>query len=89
MYSVRLTVQDTSGTSTVMVGPNSYLDEQGITFTKGDSVQITGSKVSFNQNDFIIAAQIVISGKTLKLRDESGKPVWFQGGMRESTEGNR
>jgi len=81
-YIVRLSIHDTSGTSTVMVGPSSYLNEQGISFAKGDSVQVTGSKVHFNENEFILAAQIVVAGKTIKLRDNSGRPVWFREGMR-------
>ncbi len=82
MYNVQLTVKDTSGTSTVVVGPSSYLDQQAIAFNTGDLVQVTGSKVHFNQNDLIIAAQIVTGGKTIKLRDDSGKPVWPRNGMR-------
>ncbi len=82
MYMMQMTVQDTSGKSTVMVGPNSYLAEQGISFSKGDTVQVTGSKVHFNDNEMIIAGQIVVAGKTIKLRDESGRPVWFRGGMK-------
>jgi len=82
MYMVRLTVHDKTGNSNVMVGPSSYLNEQGISFAKGESVQVTGSKVQFNDNEFIIAAQIVAKGKTIKLRDDSGRPVWFNGGMR-------
>jgi len=81
-YMVRLTIHDTSGITTVMVGPSSYLDDQGISFTKGDSVKVTGSKVHFNENEFVIAAQIIEGGKTIKLRDNSGRPVWFRGGMR-------
>lgn len=76
-YMVRLTVQDTSGTTAVMVGPSSYLDSQNISFNKGDAIQVTGSKVNFRGNDILIAAQIVSGGKTIKLRDDSGRPVWM------------
>lgn len=75
-YMVRLTVRDTSGTTAVMVGPSSYLDSQNISFNKGDSIQVTGSKVDFHGNQAIIAGKIVSGGKTIKLRDDSGRPVW-------------
>lgn len=75
-YMVRLTVRDTSGTTAVMVGPSSYLDGQNISFNKGDSIQVTGSKVDFHGNQAIIAGKIVSGGKTIKLRDDSGRPVW-------------
>ena len=77
-YMVRLTVKDTSGTTEVMVGPSFYLDSLNISFNKGDSVKVTGSKVNFRGNDFLMAAQIVSGGKTLKLRDDSGRPVWMR-----------
>ena len=76
-YMVRLTVQDTSGTTPVMVGPSSYLDSQNITFNKGDSIQVTGAKMNFRGNDVFIAGQIITGGKTIKLRDDSGRPVWM------------
>ncbi len=78
-YMVRLTVQDTTSLTSVSVGPSSYLDSQGVSFNKGDSIQVTGSKVSFNGNEIVIAAKIVSSGKTTKLRDDSGQPVWARG----------
>jgi DNA polymerase III alpha subunit len=80
-YMVQLTVQDSSGTTPVMVAPSSYLDSQNITFNKGNSIQVTGAKMNFRGNDVFIAGQIVIGGKTIKLRDDSGRPVW-RGQMR-------
>ena len=78
-FMVRLSVQDTGGTTPIMVGPSSYLDEQNISFRKGDSIQVTGSKVNFRGKDVMIAGRIVTAGKTIKLRDDSGKPVWSNG----------
>ncbi len=77
-YMIRLTVKDTSGTTNVVVGPTSYLDSQSITFNKGDTVKVTGSKMTFNGNDVVISAQIVSHGKTIKLRDDTGRPVWMR-----------
>ena len=81
-YGLRMSVQDSSGTTTVFIGPASYLASQGFTLGKGDTVQVTGSKVHFNQNDILIAAQIVDGGKTIKLRDDTGKPAWSRDSMR-------
>jgi len=78
-YMVRLTVQDSTGKTSVMVGPSSYLDSQNISFNKGAAIQVTGSKVKFRDNEVLIAAQIVTGGKTIRLRDSSGMPVWMQG----------
>ncbi|HUI28660.1 MAG TPA: hypothetical protein VLX91_00485 [Candidatus Acidoferrales bacterium] len=77
-YMIRLTVKDTSGTIPVMVGPSFYINSQNISFNKGDAIQVTGSKMNFRGNDVILAAQIVTGGKTIKLRDDSGRPVWMR-----------
>ncbi len=81
-HMIELTVKDTSGTIAVNVGPTFYLDEQKISFKVGDNVVVTGSKVQFNGNDVILAAQVKDGDKTITLRDDSGRPVWARGGMR-------
>ncbi len=80
-HLIRLTVRDSSGTTSVNVGPSSYLDEQKASFKVGDKVKVTGARMAFNGNDVIFAAQIEDGGKTIKLRDESGRPLWSRGGM--------
>ena len=81
-HMIQLTLKDSSGTIAVNVGPTFYLDEHKISFKAGDSVEVTGSKVQFNGNDVILAAQIKDGDKTITLRDDSGRPVWARGGMR-------
>lgn len=81
-HMIQLVVKDSTGTYSVNVAPSTYLDEQKISFKEGDAVVITGAKMQFNGNDFIMAAKIVDGGKTITLRDENGRPVWFRGGMR-------
>ncbi len=82
---IQLTVKDSSGTIKVNVGPAAFIDQQGISFKAGDAVEVTGSKIQFNDNDVMLAAVIKDGGKTLKIRDDSGRPVWAgrrMGGMR-------
>jgi hypothetical protein len=82
-FMIRLIVKDTSnGSSTVVVGPSSYLDKEGITFSKGEKIKVTGSKVRFGDTEFVLAAQIDANGKEIKLRDGIGRPLWFRGGFR-------
>ncbi len=82
LHLVRLTVKDSVGTTLVNVGPSSYLDEQNISFKVGDPVQVTGAEMNFRGDEVIFAAQITDAGKTVKLRDESGRPLWTNRGMR-------
>jgi hypothetical protein len=76
-YMVRLTVRDSSGLTSVMVGPSAYLDSQEITFIEGDSIRVTGSRIGFRGQEVVIAAAVVTRGRTIKLRDDSGMPVWM------------
>lgn len=60
----------------VHVGPTAYLAEKGITFAKGDPVEILGSRVTIDKEAFLIARQIKKGDKTWTLRDASGRPLW-------------
>ena len=60
----------------VHVGPTAYLAEKGITFAKGDTVEILGSRVTIDKEAFLIARQIKKGDKTWTLRDASGRPLW-------------
>lgn len=66
----------------VHLGPQSYLSQQGITVEKGDKVSIRGSKITMKDKPVIIAAEITRNGKTVKLRDDNGMPLW-RGSMKK------
>jgi hypothetical protein len=67
-----------TGTDTVDVYlcPKSFLDDMGASFSKGDEIAITGSKVKQGEADLILAREVVKGTDTLVLRDEKGNPVW-------------
>ena len=60
----------------VHVGPSWYLTQQKYAFAKGDSLEVTGSKVKYHGVDAIVARQIKKDGNTWTLRDEQGVPAW-------------
>jgi hypothetical protein len=60
----------------VYVCPKPFQDEMGITFTKGDEVAVTGSKVKQETVDVILARELVKGTDTLMFRDEKGNAVW-------------
>lgn len=80
MQGTHLMVKTAEGTREVMLGPSAFISGKGFTFAKGDEVEITGSKVTMGGNDAFIAREVVKGGKTLALRDKTGKPEW-SGGM--------
>lgn len=60
----------------VHLGPAWYISQQQHTFTKGDSVTVTGSRITFNDAPAMIAARVQKNDMILKLRDENGMPNW-------------
>jgi hypothetical protein len=67
-----------SGDNTVEISlcPRTFLDDMGISFTKGDQLEITGSKTKLETADIVLAREIVKGSDTFVLRDKTGKPVW-------------
>jgi hypothetical protein len=67
-----------TGTDTVNVYlcPKSFLDDMGVSFSKGDEISLTGSKVKQGEADLVLAREVVKGTDTLVLRDEKGNPVW-------------
>jgi hypothetical protein len=67
-----------SGTDSVDVYlcPKSFFDDMGMSFSKGDEVTLTGSKVKQGEADLILARELVKGNDTFVLRDDKGNPVW-------------
>jgi hypothetical protein len=60
----------------VYLCPKSFLDDMGVSFSKGDEIALTGSKVKLGEGDLILAREVVKGTDTLVFRDEKGNPVW-------------
>lgn len=60
----------------VYLCPSSFLNEMGVSFSKGDEIAVTGSKVKQEGADLVLAREVVRGNDTLVLRDEKGNPVW-------------
>ncbi len=83
-----LTVKTAEGDIQVMLGPTRFITDKGFTFTKGDQIQVTGSKVAMGGSNYLMAREVVKDGKTLTLRDKDGRPEW-SGGAGKSGRGRR
>lgn len=64
------------GSLKVHLGPGWYLDEKKFVLKAGDTVEVTGSKVTLNNQPALIAREVEVNGATLKLRDDQGLPMW-------------
>lgn len=56
--------------------PKPFQEEMGMSFSKGDQIAVTGSKVKQDTSDVILARELVKGTDTLMFRDDKGKPVW-------------
>ena len=73
---IHLVLKTESETLDVHLGPAAYLQKQNFELTKGDQVEVTGSKVQFQGHHAIIAREVKKGDKVLTLRDANGFPAW-------------
>ena len=73
---VRMTVKTEKETITVHLGPNWYLENQDVKIEPKDKVEVKGARITFGGAPAIIAAEVKKGDEVLKLRDDSGFPVW-------------
>lgn len=60
----------------VRLSPAGFLKQAGMSLKEGDSVAVAGYWVSAGEDKVLVAAELTKDGKTARLRDGSGKPVW-------------
>ena len=73
---IDLMIKSESASVEVSLCPKPFLDDLGVTFAKGDSLEITGSKVKRGDLEQVLAREVVKGDDTVVLRDKTGKPVW-------------
>jgi hypothetical protein len=74
---IGLKLKTASGELAVHLGPQWYIEQQGeVPIKAGDTVEIKGVKASRGGTDFFVAGEVKKGGDVLKLRDESGVPLW-------------
>ena len=73
---IHLLLNTETGNTSVHLGPAWYIDNQDIQIIKGDNISVTGSKITYNGDQVIIAKEVTKGDKVLKLRDENGYPLW-------------
>ena len=72
-----LEMEGDGGTTKILLGSMRYLMRENFSPKAGDEVLVKGYKTA----DQVVANSITLPGdnKTLKLRDEKGRPVWMGG----------
>ena len=80
-YGIHLKVKTDTETVAVHLGPAWFIERQDISIEKGDTIEVKGSRITFNGSPAIIAAEVEKGETELKLRDDNGFPVWAGSGM--------
>ena len=60
----------------VFLGPHIYVDTQNVTISAGDKVEVKGVKVLLDGRQAFIAGEVRKGDEVLKLRDDTGAPLW-------------
>jgi hypothetical protein len=71
-----IVIKSGDDSSHIYLCPKPFEEEMGISFTKGDQIAVTGSKVKQDASDVILARELVKGTDTVLFRDDKGKPVW-------------
>jgi hypothetical protein len=73
---VHMLVKTDKETISVHLGPSWYLENQDVKIESKDKVEVKGAKTTFAGGPALIAAEVRKGDQVLKLRDDSGFPVW-------------
>lgn len=75
-YGTHIILKTSDGEIAVHLGPSVYLSQIGLLLAQNDTVTVTGSKITQNNNTFIIASEVDKDGDVYTLRDKDGLPMW-------------
>ena len=80
---IHLTVKTAKETIAVHLGPQWFIERLDTKLEKGNSIEVKGSRVTFDGKPAIIAAEVKKGEETILLRNETGIPVWSGMGARQ------
>jgi hypothetical protein len=75
-YGVHVTLKSSGDTTQVHLGPAWFIEYQDMKIARNDSLEVTGSRVTWGGRAVIIAAEVRRGEDVLMLRDALGGPVW-------------
>jgi hypothetical protein len=75
---MHLIVKSSIETNEVHLGPAAFIEKR-MTFKEGDTIEIIGSAVTMMGRTVVIAREVKKDEQVLKLRDETGIPLWSRG----------
>jgi len=76
LAGVHLAVKTDKEALDAYMAPADFLKEMGVSFVKGDRIQIVGSKLKFGDGPLVLVREVRKQNSTLYLRDQNGTPYW-------------
>jgi hypothetical protein len=73
---IHLLLKTDKETISVHLGPAWYIEKQDIQIEEKDHIEVRGSRILYQKQPAIIAAEVKKGNNMLKLRDDNGIPVW-------------
>jgi hypothetical protein len=73
-----LLVKTAHGNLQVHVAPTRFLRDKKFSFSKGDQIQVVGSRIIYNGHEALIARTVTRGNETMAFRQPSGKPTWVE-----------
>ncbi len=73
---IHVVVKTDKGEVSVHLGPQWYLENQDVKIAPKDTVTVTGSQVTVQEQSALIDAEVKKGADVLTLRDVAGVPVW-------------
>ena len=73
-----LLVKTENGSVQVHLAPTRFLRDKNLSFSKGDVIQVVGSRIIYQGRDALIARTVIRGSQTMAFREQNGKPVWLE-----------
>jgi hypothetical protein len=73
-----LMLKTDTGLLEVHVAPLRFLQGNGVSFNKGDQIDVVGSMVVYEGHDAMIARKITRGDQTFAFRQANGRPLWVE-----------
>ena len=79
-YGLHIILKTETEMLSVHLGPAWFIEGK-TKIDEGDSLEVKGSQIVYNNTPTIIASQLINGDQILQLRDEVGVPVWSRSGI--------
>ncbi len=81
-YGIHVMLKTDKEVISVHLGPAWFINKQGLNIQKGDTIEVKGSRVTYQGQPALIAAEVKKGGNTLELRNSAGIPVWSRSNIK-------